>query len=358
MRKFSFVLSAVAVVAIASIATAQSTHFMDIRDNVGAGQSITAAAAPFSVGQGDFPNDGGAPSAGTNSRGNGQVLRLNPTVSNGFHNRNAYPNFDLAEDGGVTGNKATGNLWLYVDVADDLSGVGDVLSSIGDDIIIQAPVAARYQIATTVFTWEPAGAITWSGTSNGAPAGAGGTLGVNDARAVKVPVSGSPAMYNTAGGLVPNPGGAPYRVAKLRVTAASRGTGCATNAAHATGSSYNLNNSVDSLLDTRVYNGAGDAQEDVSFGYTGGAPEATVNGNTVGAGAAGVRDAVIQVRMQGDTNGNGGVNSLDIPGFTTAQAAGTNLTQAQRYLFDNNNNGTVNSLDIPGFTAAQSAPCP
>jgi hypothetical protein len=352
MRKFSFVLSAVAVVAIASIATAQSTQFWDVRDNTGAGQSITAAAPPFSVGQGDFPNDGGAPSAGTNSRGNGQVLRLNPTVSNGFEIRPAYPNFD------GDGNKSTGKLWLYVDVADDASGVGDVISSIGNDIIIAAPVAGRYQIATTAYAWEPAGAVTWSGTSNGTPSGPGGTLGVNDARAVKVPVSGSPAMYNTAGGLVPNPGGAPYRLAKLRATAASRGTGCTANAAHATGSSYNLNMAVDSLLITRVYNGAGDAQEDVSFGYTGGAPEAAVNGNTVGAGSAGVRDAVVQVRMQGDSNGNGTVTGIDIAGFTAASTLGANITQAQRYLYDNNNNGTVTGIDVSGFTAASAAPCP
>jgi len=44
----------------------------------------------------------------------------------------------------------------------------------------------------------------------------------------------------------------------------------------------------------------------VSLGYTGGAIEADVSGNTVGG--AGVRDAVIQVRLKHDGNGSGNGN--------------------------------------------------
>jgi hypothetical protein len=62
--------------------------------------------------------------------------------------------------------------------------------------------------------------------------------------------------------------------------------------------------------------------------------------------------------MKGDTNGSGNVNGLDIGGFTTAQGLGTNITQAQRYLYDRNNSGNINGLDIGGFTGAQTAPCP
>jgi hypothetical protein len=348
MRKFSFGLTAVVVAGMTTVAMAQSSYFYDVRDNAGAGQSITAPVGPFTFGQGETTGGIGNDGGGSGGRGDGQALRINPVVSNNYHIRNAYPNFD------ADGNKATARLWLYADVADDVSGVGDVISSIGLDIAIAAPVAARYQVASAAWTWDTTGAIVWSGTSNGTAQGPGGQLGVNDARAVKVPVSGTPAMYNTAGGLVP---GGPYRIGSFNVTAASRGTGCTPATGHAAGSSYNVTNSVDSLLITRVYNGAGDADEQVQFGYFGGSLDAAVSGNTVGASSAN-RDAIIQVRMQGDNNGNGGVNSLDIPGFTTAQTAGTSLTQAQRYLFDNNNNGSVNSLDIPGFTAAQTAPCP
>src|SRR3989442_7169 len=125
MRKF--LISAAVVAGLTTVAMAQtnSTYFFDVRNNVAAAdpnnQTITAPGIPFTKGQGDFPNDGGAPPAG--GRGNGQILRLNPVVSNGFNVRPAYPNFD------GDGNKATGKLWLYADVADDASGTGDVISS-------------------------------------------------------------------------------------------------------------------------------------------------------------------------------------------------------------------------------------
>jgi hypothetical protein len=347
MNKFSMGLAVAIVGGGTAIATAQSMFFFDIRDNVAPAQSITAPVPPFTAGQGEsiggIANDGGAPPYG--GRGAGQVLRLNPTVSNNYHIRVAYPNFDSDSD------KSTANLWLYVDVADDPAGANDWLSQISVDVSIEAPVTNRYQIASVDFQWEPPGAIIWSSTSNGTQIGAGGTLGISGATA-----------SNTAGGpgsVMPNVGGGPYRLARLSVKAASRGTGCASALGHASDSCYNVNLSVGGQLIIRSFTPAVVDPEDVSFGYCLGTPDAAVNGNTVGAGMTGCRDAIIQIRMQADTNGNGTVTSLDIPGFTArlGQSPAT-VTQVNRFLYDNNNNGNISSLDIPGFTDAMTAPCP
>src|SRR5262245_43728967 len=151
MSKSSIGLALAVAAGTTSFAMAQSTFFFDIRDNVGAGQSITAPTWPFIVGQGEtiggIANDCGAPPYG--GRGAGQVLRINPRVSNNFHLRVAYPNFDFDTD------KSVGNLWLYADIADDPAGANDWISQISLDISIDPPAAGRYQIASTVFQWDP-----------------------------------------------------------------------------------------------------------------------------------------------------------------------------------------------------------
>jgi hypothetical protein len=349
MRKYSFVLSAVAVTGLTVAAKAGELNlWFDVRPTAA---SITTPANPFLVGQGDQPNDGG-PGGG---RGNGQVVRLQPTNSTNYHTAVAgtsYPNFD------ADGNAATADLWLYADVnpnTDAPAGTNDVISSIGFDAAISTTAATpRYEIATAAWSWTLTDATV--PVNYGFANGVSSRTGVVGAKYVKGPVSGA-SVYATAGGLVPS--ATPYQLGKFALTAAARdAVSCATGGTHATNSTYTVTMSVNNLLITRTFSSGGNAvpEERVSFGYTAGAVEADVSGNTVGG--AGIRDALIQVRMKGDTNGSGNVNGLDIGGFTTAQGLGTNITQAQRYLYDRNNSGNINGLDIGGFTGAQTAPCP
>lgn len=361
MKKFSFVLAAVAVtgLTVTAYALPETTLFFDIRDNSAGVQSITTPANPFLIGQGDFPNDGGA----GGGKGNGQVLRLMPTISNNLHlhasapaGTNYYPNFD------ADNNAATGSLNLYADVGDDAGavGAGDVISSIGVDIGITAPATTgvRYSIASSAWSWtitDPSSPVNY-GFSSGTAVN-GGIGGHTGLKYVKVPVDGA-SLYATAGGLTP---GSLTRIGRLAVTAAPRTCNFTGANTHANESTYNVFLSVNNLLITRTFsNVVADTEERVSFGYFGGAVDADVSGNTVGG--AGNRDAIIQVRMKNDANGSGNVTTADITfagnGFTPSQSAGAGITQLQRYLHDRNNSGTVTTADIAGFTASQASPCP
>ena len=344
-------LGVLALSSTTAFAIPESVFWFDIRNNSGGIQSISAPQAPFTIGQGNFPNNG-APGGG---RGNGDVLRLCPMVSNSVHLHssspgiNYYPNFD------ADGNAATGVLNLFCDVlpdADSPTGLGDIMSTIGLDIIIQGPGApGRYTIASTSFAWNPAllnGCTAL--TTNHTPV-AGGVGGhVNGVYTF------APPGCILGPGLTP---GGPYLLGTLQVTASPRTCNFTGPNTHATGSTYSVSLSVNAAGVTRAFPGGGGnavLEERISLGYTGGVPEADVSGNTMGG--VGVRDAIIQVRMKNDSNGSGNVNTLDVPGFLAAQAAGFNITQDQRYLHDRNNSGNVNSIDISGFNFVQAAPCP
>lgn len=373
MRKYSFVLSALAVTGLTAAAQAlpESTYWFDVRPNTGAAgaaTNITSPGAPYTIGQGEAValDDVGILIAG-GGRGNGQILRVSPTLLGGQHLFNSFPNFDTV--GGVPGtgdaNKATGELFLYCDVLanqDSPAGTNDVISSIGLDMAISTSAATpRFEIGSVAYSWiyNDTGGNANFGTANGTSS----RTGVVGAKYVKVPVAGTPAVYASAGGLVV---GGPYRLGSLKITGAARDAVSCTTAAntHANNSTYNVTMSINNLLVTRTFSTGGNAtpEERVSLGYTGGALEADVSGNTVGG--AGARDAVIQVRLAHDGNGSGNVNNLDISGangFNTAQAAGANITQRQRYLFDRNNNGSINNLDISGangFNGIQATTCP
>jgi len=357
MRKISFVLAAVAVtgLTVAAKAAPETTLFFDIRDNSAGAQSITTPASPFTNGQGDFPNDGGA----GGGKGNGQVLRLCPVISSGLQasaGNFGYPNFD------ADNNAATGSLNLFADVGDDAGavGAGDVISSIGIDIGITAPATtgSRYTIGGSTWSWtitDPSSPVNY-GFSSGTAVN-GGVGGHTGLKYVKVPVDGA-SLYATAGGLTP---GSLTRIGRLAVTAGARTCSFTGANVHANESTYNVFLSVNNLLITRTFsNVVADTEERVSFGYFGGAVDADVSGNTVGG--AGNRDAIIQVRMKNDSNGSGSVTTADISvastGFVASQTAGAGVNQLQRYLHDRNNSGTVTTADIPGFTAYQTAPCP
>jgi hypothetical protein len=349
MRKLATFLLAACVLAGASSAVwAQSTMWFDIRDNTSANQNITTGtpAQPFGNGQGltDTAFNAGG-------RGDGQVLRLNPVVSNNFHMRAAYPNFD------GDGNLSTGNLWLYIDVAAQGAGAtGDCISSIGVNFDLSPHVGTgtANQIASVAWTWD---AGNWAGTNAGTAPGsmqAGSPPDWNGAKAVKVPVN-SNAVYDTTGGLTPN--AQPYRLGSLRVTAGNRVPGAAS---HTNNSTYKVLMSVNELLITRVFQTGGDATEMVAFGYNGASPDTPVSGSTQGATSTNP-DAIIQVMMKGDRNGNGTVTGIDSPGFTDAARRGAGIKQVEAFLY-NNNGGTggaqttITGIDSPSFTDAARAP--
>jgi hypothetical protein len=351
MRKTLASLVAVGVVgAFAAAASAQLNLWFDIRDN-SAAQPITAAAGtpviPFMNGQN--PNE-----AAFNSgrRGDGQILRLNPVVSNNYHIRNAYPNLDN------DGNLATGDLHLYADVLDDASGTGDVISSIGVDFnVTDAGAGGANRIASAAWLWDTA---NWQGTNAGVNNGAsngGNPPSWLGAKAVKVPVNAS-AQYDTTGGLTPR--AEPYHLGSLRVTAGNRTAGGVAN--HATNSTFNVKMAVNDLLITRVFQTGGDAVEMVSFGYVNGTPEAAVSGSQVGNTST-TPDAVIVIQMKGDNNGNGAISGIDGLGFTGAANRGNGIKQSEAFLFNNNGGtggsaATISGIDGLAFTQAASAPTP
>lgn len=372
MRKTSIVLAAGIVASLSTIASAQSNYFFDIRNTVGA---INTPALPFSStpGQGlawtggpSWPNDGLA----GGGKGNGQILRICPPLSNGAHNTvagssfgNSWPNIDADND------CSTGDLFLYADVGADDAGTNGVISSIGLDIAIGAP-STRYVIASSAWTWTLTDATTPVnfGFAAGTPQGPGGQLGVSGIKYVKVPVSGA-STYATAGGLIQNTF---TQLGRLRVTAAPRNaTGAATGCAQVTGanphanqSTYNVSMNVNNLLITRTYSTVttpASVDEIVSFGYTGGAPDVTTNGSTSGP-APGVRDAVIQVRLKVDFNGDGRATAADVPAMSAATGvAGASTSQSTRYLGDLNGvvgapaAAPITAADIPAATALVNA---
>lgn len=345
MQKTSIVLAAGIVASLSTYASAQTNFFFDIRNNTGVspnGQPITAPLPPFTVGQGfnttsspPWPNDGVA----GGGKGNGQILRLMPKLSNGLHSDptspgfgNSWPNFD------GDGNCSTGDLNLFADVGADDAGTAGVISSVGIDAAITAP-GSRYAIESTNWAWtlNDATVPVNYGFAPGTPSGPGGQLGFSGAKYVKVPVSGA-SIYATAGGLTQN---TLTMLGRLRVTAGFRNqvaTGCTPNAAHATGSTFSVSLTMNNLLITRTYSTVATpalTDEIVSFGYTGGAPDATFNGST--GPTVGVADATIQVRMKADANGDGRATAPDLGTLSPLVNAPANtISQGQRYLWDMN----------------------
>lgn len=356
MRKTLASLTAVgAFVAYAAAASAQSNSVLwfDVRDGSAGAQSITTPVFPFTngqdIGQSAF-NSGGA--------GDGQVLRITPVHGDNTHLTgmglpDPYPNFD------ADGNTATANLQLYMTVNDDLSGTGDVISSIGVDFnLTNAGAGGGNPLGSLSWEWD---ATNWQGTNAGINNGAsdgGNPPSWLGAKAVKVPVNAS-AQYDTTGGLVP--AATPYHLGALQVTGGQRNCSFTSGSpTHAANSTFNVNMSVNDLLITRVFQSGGDASETVSFGYANGVPEAGVNGSQVGAGATGAPDAVIQVVSKSDASLDGRVLNNDLQGFLNARTASTGAKQMEIFLHDYTNDRRVLNNDLQGFlnSRAASTSCP
>jgi len=370
-RSFCTVVALCVVSAFAAAAVAQdSVIFMDVRNN-----SITANTGsnynnmshgamngPFSI----------SPTGDSGRRGGGQVLHVNPTTSVNFQNSfgNSFPNLD------GDSNRATGDLWVYMDVLNDGSGTNGVISSVGLDIDIVPPVGTvRNRLASLNYTMmndqtvadstlAPGGSGPWNSVAHGAQVGATPNLDWNDARAVAVPVIAGPA-YSSAGRLVPRDPATnrPYRLGRLTCTAAARVCAPLDGLAFNGRSTYSVFMQVDSLLITRVFETGGDTVENVAFGYAGAVPDAAQSGNVANVSSA-VADATIQVRMKGDVDGNGLVNTQDTNPFLALLTPTDGVQQS--YVGDFSAppanpigiSQLVNSSDTNNFIASINTPCP
>lgn len=357
MRKSILAALAVALIAgFAANAMAQdSVMWFDVRNNTGdfgtakVNQYITAAApkGPFLNGQ-----DPSTPVTNAGGPGDGQILRVSPKFTasgwhlNGGGDVNAFGDWDR------DGDYSTSSLYLYMTVNGPF-GSGDVISSIGFDVDSFRLDAIQKNTYTMDWTWE---AGPWAAANAGSVPGATGT-GPNGepnwagAKAVKVPVEGSPPAFAVGAGLVPAV--EPYRLGSFAIEGQTRG--CAPFASFFNRSTYELYLKVNNLLITRAFETGGDAQEDVAFGYVGGAPEApAVNGNTDGATST-EPDAIIEVRMRSDFNGNGKLQTNDLSAYLTAQGKGFGISQLEAYCYDYNGNGKLQTNDLSDYLASQPA---
>lgn len=379
-RSFCTVVALCVVSAFAAAAVAQdSIIFADVRNNEISANTATnynALSAPATM-TGPFAQ---SPPAGTSGkRGAGQILRINPKRANGAHTTVAtsFPNLD------GDGNRATGDLWVYMDVINDASGTDGVISSVGLDFDLTfTGTTSRFVLESVSFTMNNDGrvldsianpaATPWNGVANGAASG----IDWNDARAVAVPVIAGPA-YSSTNRLTPrfaNIGAwsatstvVPYRLGRLRATAANRTCGVAgamtgaPDANHASNSTYNVFMQVDSLLITRVFATGGDTIENVSFGINaGGSPDAAQSGNVPNVSSA-VADAQIQIREKGDFTGDGRVTGADNTGY---YAAAGNTADSELLAYNGDFSvqaapGTIGNLvtgaDNTGYYAAVAA---
>jgi hypothetical protein len=356
MRKFA--IASTFVLCLSAVAFADeggeavnSILFMDIRDNTSANQLLGTPVFPYSNGQELLPPNDVAINGG--GAGDGQVLRLSPVHTSGANEvNNGWPNNDL------DGNSSTGKLWLYMTVNDDAGGTGDVVSSIGVDFNVVNPAAPKNTIASLSYAWS---ASFFDGNAPGSASAEDWT----GAKAVQVPVSGTPAVYDTAGALVPS--ATPYRVGTLTVTAGVRN--CTFGGTHYADSTYNIFLVVNNLLITRTFETGADADghEDVALGYEVGAgangPDLTSVPAHAGAGVNGsvddatssVPDGVVRIGYKGDFGGDGRVSTLDIGGFNAAVAASgavNTLKQHQAYFGDFTGDRRASTLDQGGFNAA------
>ncbi len=363
MKKTVLTLLALALVlSLAPSAWAQAdTHFwFDIRNNTGTAtgakvlylnQDITSGTPifrPFTDGQGGLF---GAAAFNSGREGDGQVLRISASHSDGWHaiprGLHGYPDFDNDD------NFATGDLWLYAYVNSKIDA-NDVISSIGLDFdtVPEFGDGSQNQIGSMSLTWEG----YWTDTNAGTASGSWVAPNYVGAKAVKVPVAGDPPAFNTTNALVPSAD--PYRLAKLTVTGGTRE--CSSLKNHASKSTYGVRMGVNELLITRV-NTTDPGDETVAFGYTAGVEDTqTYNGSldtedyTIHAA-----DAYIQLRMKWDGSNDGQVNNSDIAGWSAAKNQATPLTQEQMYLYDWGQDRLVNNSDLPGLGDGKTATaCP
>jgi len=336
------VLAAVAAMVAGSAVYAQdSSLFFDVRDNSSANQLINTPTYPYTVG-----------GANGGMAGDGQTLFISPVRSDNWQAGAGWPNND------ADSNSATGTLWLYMDVKTDDSGAAGVVSSVGLDFNVTAPPTPKNVLGSLAFAWDSA-LFAGAGTKAGKANGTGGVTGWTGAKAVFVPVGGTPPAFDTTGGLLPA-ANTHQKLGALTVTGGTRS--CVYGSGFEAASTYTIKLTVNGLLITRAFpSGTGDAVETVAFGYSAGLPETPyVNGSTSG-GTSALADGTIIVNIKGDNTNDGRVQTVDQAGFNAAKIAGIGgAPQRQVYINDFTGDRRVQTVDQAGFNAAKthSATCP
>lgn len=398
MKRITYVLALGIVASLAAVTFAQdSVMWWDVRDGVtsagtgvGGQLIVSGAAQPYINGQ-DTAGGGGnsADRYGTSAinaggRGAGGVLRLNPVQNGGFHAQapngggSAWPNYATRAEPSVIpadNNSSTGVLYLYMDVNDDPSGLGDVISSIGINTMLSngplnvTPRNPIGSVSMVVYNGSEVnninGVALASGAWNPTPVNGSSNLAtppsIIGTKMVRVPVTTGPVYADTLG-IRPTAAG-PYRIARLNVTAGTRNCTGRTANAHVDNSTYSVKLAINNLLITRVFSSGGDTVENIGLGndpYVADAAFGTFDAAVDGGNMASVNtnpDASIQIRLHGDFNGDGNVTATDITGFNGAVSA--SLTSSakvrQMYCGDFNNNRTITATDITGFNNAVGA---
>lgn len=367
MNKKTLVLCACVAMVFASSAMAQSVVWCDTRaNNIAAnpGTNANLNAITGTLGGNQpflFDNVNGG------RKGGGQTLYLEPVrFQAGVTHTDFATSFPNALE--LDGDRSDGDIWIYMDVNDDPSGTGDVISSLALDAIVTPPATPRNTISSltleiindnTVFnSVTPAGGNPWNNKIDGTPSGAN----VVGAKAVRVPVQAGPT-YNAALGIQPRPSGLtdiPYRVGKMHVQAGTFGC-VGRTATYRAQSTYEIRLRANNLLTTRVYNGAGDAVEMINYGYdAAGAPEGpAISGNDTVTVSA-LADAIVVIDIKGDFTGDGRVTSADNGPMGAAAFSDTTDNQFQAFFGDFSGDSRVTSADIGGYSTADAndTPCP
>jgi len=318
MKKMSFVCASAAVLATASLASAGTINLYFVR------------GCPASNGPTGTP-------PGLNVTPGNATMYLSPNT------------------GARQAHYSSGSLYMYMDVGCRGDGVGnEIVSSMGLNIRKSAPTATALTASAFQVLTATTGAASgpWSSPSPNTPTlNAAGNLLVQNSRAVAVPSSTTDALWN---GYTPNRGSGAttcgaggvfnvggfganghYRVARLDLTA---GTGTGAVAVQ----SYTLNLQVGALKITRVYDPTatnGGAPENVSFGYNGASPDATVSGSTPGAEST-IADATVIIRKVGDIGGNDANYDFNV-NFPDGQVTGDDVQYAY-----NHYRGSTNATEI------------
>lgn len=372
MNKKTLVLCACVAMVFASTAMAQSVIWCDVRANSIAANPASNAnlnAITGTLGGNQpfvFDNVNGG------RKGGGQTLYLEPVRVAGvgaLHTDfpTSFPNavgINTLNGLGMDGNRSNGDIWVYMDVNDDLSGTGDVISSLGLDVVVTPPATPRNTMTTTfemlndgsVFNQvTPAASGPWNSKIDTFNAG-----GAN--KAVRVPVEAGPT-YNAALGIQPRPSGLtdmPYRVGRIGVQAGTFGC-VGRTATYRAQSTYEIRLKANNLLITRVYNGAGDAVEMINYGYDAvGAPEGpAISGNDTVSMSA-LADATVVIDIKGDFTGDGRITGADAGGMGAAAFSDSSDNQFQAYFGDFTGDSRVTGGDIGGYVLADSVdtPCP
>ena len=370
MNKKTLVLCACLAMVFASTAMAQSVIWCDVRansiaTNPGTNANLNAITGGLGANQPFvFDNVNGG------RKGGGQTLYLEPVRIAGvgaLHTDfpTAFPNavgINTLNGLGMDGDRSDGDIWVYMDVNDDLSGTGDVISSLGLDVVVTPPATPRNTMTATfemlndgsVFNQvTPAGSGPWNSKIDTFNAG-----GAN--KAVRVPVEAGPT-YNAALGIEPRASGLtdmPYRVGRIGVQAGIQN--CTKGVGYRNNSTYEIRLKANNLLVTRVFNGAGDADEQINYGYDlAGAPEGpAISGNDT-VSMSSLADATVVIDIKGDFNGDGRINSGDLSQFTTAVADSSD-NQFQAYFGDFSGDSRVTSGDVANYLFADTldVPCP